>query len=398
MATQYARAPVDFDDLQQYVDLEFDDMAEFDEVYFLGDHTRIFSLRASSIARLLVNFAGVVVFSISEEKRLRISQQLDANTSWSFVLIDELINRHRAAGKTSLLIDFNENLAGKNISKKLASTGIAVRDCLFAMHQLNLCHTYVTVRDERDYVVAHLDEFKAAAAEFGDALSHQTLYSRLKSVLCLDRTALIEASFPLNNFINNFSATAGLVVREDEIFIDAGAAHGDTASQFFHISRGKYSAIHAFEPDPKNFELLRMLCEYLPNTTAYFAGLGEKAGTFAFYEYPENRFGSNFVAQSATHQVKSEMAIMKLDDVVDRATLIKIDVEGWESNVIKGAANVIRNSQPNMTISAYHYPKDILEIMAAVGGIHKYKYIALRHYSPSLYDTQLVFSDHQQFY
>jgi FkbM family methyltransferase len=92
----------------------------------------------------------------------------------------------------------------------------------------------------------------------------------------------------------NFSSQSGLTVGQDDVLIDVGAAHGDTVSQFFQTTRGQYRAIHAFEPDATNFFSLKTLCEYVPNVTPYFAGLGEHAGEVDFFECPANRFGSSF--------------------------------------------------------------------------------------------------------
>jgi FkbM family methyltransferase len=385
---------IDFSVLHRLAEKQLDDLSSFDEIYFIGDHTGSFSMRACAIARALPNFAGIVVFSVSPDKRIRLAQQLPVRSNWGFADIGELLAR--AAAKRVLLIDFNDTLAGKNISAKLAEQGVTVRDYLFAMHQLGQVHTYQSVKDERDHVIANLGQFIALAQRFNDDCSRRTLFARLRTWLTLDRRPLIEVSFPASVFINNFSSQSGLVAGDQDIFIDAGAAHGDTVSQFFDITGGRYRAMHAFEPDSKNFASLQMLCSYLPNVTPYFAGLGEEAAEIPFYESPDNRFGSNFKGDAAA-RVKTTMQIMKLDDIVDEATLIKVDVEGWEAQVLKGGANVIRKCKPDMTISAYHYAKDIPEILATVDDMARYENVALRHYSPMLYDSQLVFSDRQNF-
>ncbi|UVW27862.1 FkbM family methyltransferase [Massilia sp. H6] len=389
--TFHHATPDDFSGLYKYIDTAFENPSDFDEVYFLGDHTDIFALRAFPIARSLPNFAGLAVFSVSPEKRIRIAQQLPVRANWRFLDIAELIAR--ASSKRILVIDFNNNLTGKNIATQLTGHGIVVHDCLFALHQLDLEHTYQRVREEREHVAANLEGFIALAERFGDDWSRTTLLARLRALLTLDRRPLIEASFPLNDFMNNFASQAGLVVGEDDIFVDAGAAHGDTVSSFFHLARGKYRAIHAFEPDSSNFTALKMLCSYLPNAHPYFAGLGREEAEIVFYENPANRFGSNF--SGGGHETK--MKIMTIDDTVGEATLVKIDVEGWEAQVLEGSARTIARCKPDMTISAYHYAKDIPELLATVDGIAHYKNLALRHYSSSLYDTQLVFSDRQDF-
>lgn len=382
---------LDFSILHRYAEARLETLDSYDEVYFIGDHTPNFRLRACSIAAELPNFAGVAVFAVSADKRIRIAQQLPVRHNWRFVEIPELLAR--AASKKVLVLDFNNTVPGKAIAARLAEQGVVVRDFLFAMHQLNQVHTYQTVKEERDYVVANLDRFIALAERFGDHCSRQTLFARLQTWLTLERSPLIDVSFPLGDFINNFSSKAGLMVGEDDIFIDAGAAHGDTVTQFHHIARGKYRAMHAFEPDSKNFAALNMLCNYLPGAHAYFAGLGDKEAEVDFYENADNRFGSNFTGGGQ----KTTMKIMTIDGTVDEATLVKVDVEGWEAQVIKGGARVIAKCKPDMTISAYHYAKDIPDLLETVDAIAHYKHVGLRHYSSNLYDTQLVFSDRQDF-
>lgn len=387
--------PADFKALYQLVDIAFEDPCSFDEVYFIGDHTETFAWRALPIAQALPNFAGLAVFSVSPDKRIRLAQRLTVHNNWRFIDIPDLLAR--AQSKRILVLDFNENLTGKNIAAKLAGQGLVVRDCLFAMHQLDLKHTYETVREERQHVAANLTHFISLAERFDDDWSRSTLLARLRTMLTLDRRHLIEVTFPLNVFINNFSSQSGLVVGKDEVFIDAGAAHGDTVSLFFHLTRGEYKAMHAFEPDATNFFSLDMLSSYLPNVSCYFAGLGESAGEIDFYECPLNRFGSNFTG-NAFANVKTRMKIMRLDDVVDEATMVKIDVEGWEAKVIQGGAGVIAKGKPSMTVSAYHYSKDIPEILATVDEIARYRHVGMRHYAPNLFDSQLVFSDRQDFH
>lgn len=381
----------DFASLYRHIDAPLVPLDSYDEIYFLGDHSNSFALRGAAIAGALPNFAGVAVFSVAPAKRVRMAQQLPVHVNWGFIELRALVERARV--KKVLLLDFNDTLAGMQIGRELARQGVPVRDFLFAMHQLDHAHTYQTVREERDHLAANLAGFIALADRFGDAISRRTLYARLEAYLTLERRPLIAAAFPLGDFMNNFSSRAGLQVGDDDIFIDAGAAHGDTVAHFFDIARGRYRAMHAFEPDATNFAALRNLAANLPNVHPYLAGLGAEDGDVDFYENPDNRFGSNFAGGA----VKTTMKIMAIDSVVDAATIVKIDVEGWEAQVLKGGARTIAACKPDMTISAYHYAKDIPELIATVDDIARYQHVALRHYSSTLYDTQLLFSDRQDF-
>jgi FkbM family methyltransferase len=385
------RSAFDLGSIRKLVDTPLDSLDSFDEVYFLGQHAHSFALRAKMIAAELPNFAGVGIFQMEPTMRTRVSQTLSIRQNWRFIELPELVAR--AATKRILVLDFNDTLGGKKIAAKLAEQGLVVRDFLFAMHQLDQSHTYQSVKEERGHALLNLSKFIALADRFTDDLSRQTLYARLQSWLTLDRTPLINIAFPLGDFINNFSSKAGLVVGEDDVFVDAGAAHGDTVGHFYQVACGKYRAMHAFEPDSHNYATLNMLCSYMPNAHAYFAGLGDKEGEVDFYENADNRFGSNFTGGGK----KTTMKIMTIDGVTDEATLVKIDVEGWEKQVIQGGAKTIAKCKPDMTISAYHYAHDIPALMDAVDEIARYKHVGLRHYSASLYDTQLVYSDRQDF-
>jgi FkbM family methyltransferase len=393
-APAFRRAtPADFARLYRDVEDVTLDTRHMDEIYFLGAEAGSFQLRAPALARSLHNFAGVVTLSGAPDERERIARVLQRETDWTLTGLAGLLARIRS--KRVLVLDFSDNLAGKHLALGLAREGVLVRDYLFAMHQLGQAHTYQSVREERDHVRANLAGFVALAKRFADEHSRATLLARLRTMLTLDRRPLLEVAFPGPAFINNSWPLAGLVVRDDDVFVDAGAAHGDTVAHFFHVTRGKYRAMHAFEPDSKNYAGLEIFARHLPNVHTHFAGLGAEEGHVDFYENTENRFGSKFGAGGSG--TRTTMKIMTLDGAVDEASIVKVDVEGWEAQVLQGGAATIARCKPDLTISAYHYAQDIPKLLATVDEIAPYRNVALRHHSPVLYDTQLVFSDRQEF-
>lgn len=385
-----------FDDLFQYQNTKFDNLSSYDEIYFLGDFTYSFSSRVQSIASLLPNFSGVILFSISPEKRIRLSNQIRVKNNYSLIEIGDLASK--SANKKILILDFNDDIAGKNIAKNLISKNIQVMDYIYAMSELNLLHTYLPVKNERDSICASLEKYRKLLLTLTDDMSRQTLIARLKTYLTLDRTHLLRVNFPFSIFNNDANSKTSLIIRENEIYVDAGAAHGDTVCQFFHLSRGSYKAMYAFEPDVVNFNSLQKLCNYLPNIKCFNSGLSDTNSEVVFFQSPENRFGSNFITASTSNETDNKLIkIMKLDDIVESASLIKIDVEGFESKVIKGATRIIKEDRPNLSISAYHYPNDLFEINEAVENVHLYKNVALRHFGSTLYDTIFMYSDSQSF-
>jgi hypothetical protein len=79
--------------------------------------------------------------------------------------------------------------------------------------------------------------------------------------------------------------------------------------------------------------------------------------------------------------------LVRLDDVIDDVSILKIDVEGSEDKVIKGATGLINNKKPKIAAGCYHYSDNLLNIsneVIATGVEYKFR---LRHYSSYIGDT-----------
>ena len=132
------------------------------------------------------------------------------------------------------------------------------------------------------------------------------------------------------------------------VFLDIGANIGNH-SIFF---ADNVKEVHAFEPNPKVFRILEINSEYKKNINCYNYGLGEKKGTYQLNINQEN-IGSSFISIDSDNKDNSQESISinidKLDNILEkfsRADLVKIDVEGFEENVIKGGKNFIDKFQP----------------------------------------------------
>jgi hypothetical protein len=63
---------------------------------------------------------------------------------------------------------------------------------------------------------------------------------------------------------------------------------------------------------------------------------------------------------------------------VERVDFIKIDAEGSEREIIKGAKETIKRFKPKMAIAAYHLPDDkkvILELVLSIRNDYKFKLV-----------------------
>lgn len=71
--------------------------------------------------------------------------------------------------------------------------------------------------------------------------------------------------------------------------------------------------------------------------------------------------------------------------------MLKIDIEGEESNMLNGARNFIVTYRPIIAISVYHSPSDLLELPKQILNIYKDYKLYFRHYSQGLIESVMFF-------
>lgn len=275
-------------------------------------------------------------------------------------------------------------------------SNVKVTDFLQKLDELGMFHTYRPVREERMWWREQADEHIVSMSEkFNDGRSRQTLFSRVNAIRNSDRTPLMEIAFGgEHEYFNRTNRSISLVPGSEEIYVDVGAAHGDTVDKFLKVTDGKFKRIYAFEPTPGQYRALERYGE-VEGVHTFRKAVGAANGAITFYDNAYNPFGGNAIDAGSGTPI--DVDCIRLDDVVPECTMLKMDVEGYECNVIEGAKRLIEKCRPDMAITCYHYPWDLFQIMEKVQGIHGYANVALRHYGASLYDSVLLFSDRQSF-
>lgn len=144
------------------------------------------------------------------------------------------------------------------------------------------------------------------------------------------------------------------------IFIDAGAFNGDTA-----IALGlsfKPKKIYAFEPEKDNFKDLSFNAKLCKETKIIpiKKGLGEKNEIASI----KNAGPSSSLEKQNNDDENINITTIDsfLSNNDEKINLIKTDVEGWESLLLKGAEKTIAKWRPILAISIYHSPEDFFEI------------------------------------
>lgn len=169
------------------------------------------------------------------------------------------------------------------------------------------------------------------------------------------------------------------LVSPGDTVLDIGANVGVVALQMARRVGGA-GRVHAFEPNPAVASLLtQSLAENrLTQVTLHQYGLGAASGSFQLNVPSRNAGAASFVrgrGQSSAVNVP----VRTLDDVavdhgISRIDFIKMDVEGFEADVVRGAGRVLSRLRPKAVLFELNEPGVDPNDTAVVGAFKQLGY------------------------
>ena len=106
----------------------------------------------------------------------------------------------------------------------------------------------------------------------------------------------------------------------------------------------------------------------------------------------QGEFTYDLKTTESTNLQTQTIQFIKLDSLgIDDVSFIKIDVEGGELSVLKGASELIQKFKPKLAVCAYHRANDYWEIINYITNLYPNYKVGMRHYSDILDDTTLYF-------
>lgn len=154
------------------------------------------------------------------------------------------------------------------------------------------------------------------------------------------------------------------LITPDDVVADIGANIGLTTILFSEIAKHVYS----FEPSPSTFDILikNLARNCSNNFDAVNIGLGSKKESLKITFSENNRSGgyvSNKIRPQRDH-ITEDIKIDTLDKYFAssqlKPTFFKIDVEGFEPNVIKGSMSFIKKHKPTVVMGMNHFCLNVL--------------------------------------
>ncbi|BAZ45511.1 hypothetical protein NIES4102_25350 [Chondrocystis sp. NIES-4102] len=184
-------------------------------------------------------------------------------------------------------------------------------------------------------------------------------------------------NFKNNNLLNfylkkvhepDFKAFKLICDQKPQLFVDIGANVGMSALSFFTLKPN--AQVISFEPNPINYPYLDKISNKFVNFQYLKVGLGDRAGILDFYYPVYNGKEMTALGSCNYHQANSWLSdrtvfffdpqkleirkitieINTLDSYHLQPDFIKIDVEGFEYQVLLGAKQTISNFRPILLI------------------------------------------------
>ena len=166
---------------------------------------------------------------------------------------------------------------------------------------------------------------------------------------------------PIRDYESHVIGFCVMISDMGKVFVDVGACVGK-----YTIPMSKnYHKVVAIEPNPKNLEFLKKNVEInnCDNVEIHEVAVSDKEGkTKLLLSGAQSKIGVESRKNTITVDTKT------LDNLIGKADVIKIDVEGAELQVVMGAKRLIKECKPVFVIEHNEYwggekPKDHITIM-----------------------------------
>lgn len=143
-------------------------------------------------------------------------------------------------------------------------------------------------------------------------------------------------------------------------YVDCGAYTGDTVRQI--VGYSPIERIWALEPDRRSYAKLSACLDELdiPHRAENCAAWDSR--TVLSFDDGAGR------GASLSQKGKKEIGTMTVDELTDggKVDYIKYDVEGAETEALRGSAETIARCQPDLRVALYHRPEDIFALVLQV--------------------------------
>lgn len=139
------------------------------------------------------------------------------------------------------------------------------------------------------------------------------------------------------------------IIKKGDVVLDVGANIGLMTIPFSKMV-GNNGRVIAYEPQSEIFKILcgNIAINNLTNVDTINAGVGDSNDLLYLpkIDYTKSNNFGGFSLQTKGEIPVNQIKLDTINNYFNKIDLIKIDVEGMESNVLKGASNLIKTKRP----------------------------------------------------
>lgn len=295
----------------------------------------------------------------------------------------QLIDSISSLSEENLLfkIKFNYSFLPKNIKTSLENYFDKYK-FWGNLHEDNL--DYDEIERKAKTIKKHIKDFVWLYEKLEDDSSKFLLYAILNNFINYDFTSLQKT---LNQKYHHYFDFDILPKMKEEVFADIGSYTGDTVLDFIKCyGENSYKKIYCYEITTDIIPTLKNNLINYKNIEIKSLAVSNKSKTL----YIDENSTSNS-ANKTKNKGKIKIEAKSLDeDVKEKISLIKMDIEGDEELALMGAKKHIQNDTPKLLISLYHNNNHYFKLPKLIYSYNKNYKFYLRNYGGNLYPTEIV--------
>ena len=168
-------------------------------------------------------------------------------------------------------------------------------------------------------------------------------------------------------------------IRNGDVVLDVGSNIGEVLLNMAKVN--PEGIIYGFEPVKSTFDKLQknVSLNHFSNIYLNQLALSDKNET-VFYQSKEGHSGGTMMTKESKVNSPNFIEAMTLDNfvemnLIEKIDFIKVDIEGFEMNFIKGALQTLKKHKPSIFIEVDHdklirqnsSPEELLSILKSIG-------------------------------
>ncbi len=172
---------------------------------------------------------------------------------------------------------------------------------------------------------------------------------------------------------------------EDESFVDVGTFTGDTVIDYIKsYGKDSFDKIYCYEISPENIKQIEKNLSSYENIIIKQKAVADKNSTLHFDLNSEP--SANKISENGGIAVD---AVSLDNDIYDKITMVKMDIEGAEMMALEGMKKHIKDDNPKLLIAVYHNNTDLFQIPRMIEKINSNYEFHLRYYGGCIYPTEI---------